>query len=50
MTEERPSAVFSVDGYEVSVSFSSTRNNAVINQVKQILLSSFVAHTSKAAT
>ena len=37
-----------VDGHEVSVSFTDTKNTAVINQIKQILLSSFVANTSKA--
>ena len=36
-----------VDGYEVSISFAHNPNPAVINQVKQILLASFIANTSK---
>lgn len=36
-----------VDGHEISISFVDTPNTAVINQVKQILLASFIANTSK---
>ena len=36
-----------VDGHEVSISFTDTKNTVVINQVKQILLASFIANTSK---
>ena len=34
-------AVFTVDGYEISATFSGSRNTAVLGHVKQILLSSF---------
>ena len=33
-----------VDGHEVSISFTDTKNTAVINQIKHILLSSFIAN------
>lgn len=36
-------ACFSIDGYEVSVTFAETRNPTAIGHVKQILLSSFVS-------
>lgn len=36
-----------VDGHEVSFSFADNPNPTVINQVKQILLASFIANTSK---
>ena len=36
-----------VDGHEVSVSFTDTKNTAVINQIKHILLSSFMANVSR---
>lgn len=34
---------FSIDGYEISATFAETGNPTVIGQVKQILLSAFVA-------
>lgn len=43
MPNTRCSAILSVDGYEVSASFANQKNTAVINQVKQILLSSFAS-------
>ena len=36
-----------VDGHEVSISFTDTKNTVVINQVKQILLAFFISNTSK---
>ena len=39
-----------VDGHEVSISFSENKNSTVINQIKQILLSSFLANTSRTTT
>ena len=36
-----------VDGREVSVHFSTDKNTAVINQIKQILLSSYMANVGK---
>ena len=36
-----------VDGREVSVHFSTDKNTAVINQIKQILLSSYMANVGR---
>ena len=36
-------AVFSIDGYEISATFAEAKNTEAIGQVKQILLSSFAA-------
>lgn len=36
-------AVFSIDGYEISATFAEAQNTEAIGQVKQILLSSFAA-------
>ena len=47
MNNDRSDKKISVDGHEVSISFADTPNTAVINQVKQILLASFIANTSK---
>lgn len=47
MATKQSGTILFVDGHEISVSFSDTKNIAVINQVKQILLSSFVASTSR---
>ena len=47
MEYNKTNKTIQVDGYEISVSFSNNPNTAVINQVKQILLSSFIASTSK---
>lgn len=43
----KPDAVFSISGYEISATFTEHRNTAVLNQVKQILLSSFINSTSQ---
>ena len=42
----KANAVFAIDGFEISATFAESRNTAAIGQVKQILLSSFVAQTS----
>lgn len=47
MPNERQSASFSIDGYEVSATFASAGDPAALNHAKQILLSAFVASTSK---
>lgn len=39
--------ILQVDGHEVSINFADNPNPAVINQVKQILLASFIANTSR---
>lgn len=39
-----------VDGREVSVSFATDKNTAIINQIKQIFLSSYIANTVKPQT
>lgn len=39
-----------VDGREVSISFATDKNTAIINQIKQILLSSYIANTVKPQT
>lgn len=36
-----------VDGREVSISFSSDKNTAAVNRIKQILLSSYMVNTVK---
>lgn len=41
MQNTKRNATFAVDGYEVSVTFTDSRNTAALSQVKQILLSSF---------
>lgn len=40
-------AVFAIGGYEISATFTEHRNTAVLSQVKQILLSSFINNASK---
>lgn len=50
MTSNEQSLLFRMDGYEVFATFSNTPNNNVDSQVKQILLSCFVANTSKGTT
>lgn len=47
MSNERYSANFSIDGYEVSATFAAAENPTAIRHAKQILLSNFVASTSK---
>lgn len=42
----KANAVFAIDGFEISATFAESQNTAAIGQVKQILLSSFVAQTS----
>ena len=42
----KANAVFAIDGFEISATFAESQNAAAIGQVKQILLSSFVAQTS----
>lgn len=39
----KANAVFAIDGFEISATFAESQNTAAIGQVKQILLSSFVA-------
>lgn len=48
MPHERHSANFSIDGYEVSATFAHAGDPAAIQHAKQILLSAFVASSSKA--
>lgn len=40
------SKILSVDGYEVSATFTESKNTAAIGHVKQILLSSFANNPS----
>ena len=47
MNNKQSEKILQVDGHEISISFADNPNPAVINQVKQILLSSFIANTSK---
>ena len=42
----KANAVFAIDGFEISATFAESQNTAAIGQIKQILLSSFVAQTS----
>ena len=42
----KANADFAIDGFEISATFAESQNTAAIGQVKQILLSSFVAQTS----
>lgn len=42
----KANTVFAIDRFEISATFAESRNTAAIGQVKQILLSSFVAQTS----
>lgn len=48
MSNQKAPVTLSVDGYKVSLSFADSVNPAALGQVKQILLSSFVAHGSRA--
>lgn len=47
MPNERQSVSFSIDGYKVSATFAHAGDPAAISHAKQILLSAFVASTSK---
>ena len=42
----KANAVFAIDGFEISATLAESQNTAAIGQVKQILLSSFMAQTS----
>ena len=42
----KANAVSAIDGFEISATFAESQNTAAIGQIKQILLSSFVAQTS----
>ncbi len=48
MPDQKAPVKLDVDGYEVSLTFAASTNPAALGQVKQILLSSFVAHGPKA--
>ncbi len=48
MPDRKAPVTLDVDGYEVSLTFAASTNPAALGQVKQILLSSFVAHGPKA--
>lgn len=43
MQPTKRSTTFAIDGYEISATFSDSRNTAATSQVKQILLSSFAS-------
>lgn len=47
MDKKQSEKILQVDGHEVSINFANNPNPAVINQVKQILLASFIANTSR---
>ncbi len=47
MDNKQSEKMICVDGHEISVSFTDTENSAVINQIKHILLSSFMANVSR---
>lgn len=47
MDTKQPDKTICVDGHEISVSFTDSKNTAVINQIKHILLSSFIANVSQ---
>lgn len=42
----KATAVFAIDGFEISATFAESQNTDAIGQVKQILFSSFTAQTS----
>jgi hypothetical protein len=44
MNESIPSRTFVIDGHQVTATFSESGGAAVIEQVKQILLSAYVNH------
>ena len=48
MPNTKRRATLAIDGYEVTASFADSRNAAAVNQVKQILLSSFANSATKA--
>ena len=50
MNSNQSKKTICVDGHEISISFNDTPNTVVINQVKQILLASFIANSSKPQT
>ena len=43
---DKASSVFSINGREVSVTFSEQKNDSVYNRVRSILLTSFVNNIS----
>lgn len=47
MSHERTFTMVAVNGHQVSLSFAECENPAAIGQVKQILLSSYAAHTTE---
>lgn len=47
MDTKQHNRILHIDRHEVSISFSDKKNTAVINQIQQILLSSFMANVSQ---
>ena len=47
MQNSKCNTTFSIDGYEVSATFTDSRNTEAIDQIKQILLSSFASSPAK---
>lgn len=47
MQNARCNTTFFIDGYEVSATFTDSRNTEAIDQIKQILLSSFASRPAK---
>jgi hypothetical protein len=47
MQTKKHSTTITIDGYEISATFSDTKNTDAIGQVKQILLSSFASSPIK---
>ena len=43
----KSATAFSLDGFEITATFAESHNTAAANHVKQILLSSFAANTTK---
>ena len=46
----RNSTTLKVDGYEISATFTETRNTAISGQLKQILLASFANSSPKSGS
>ena len=47
MEHTRQLTTFAIDGYQISATFSDSRNKTALGHVKQILLSSFANNAAK---
>ena len=48
MQNAKPTAMLSIDGYQISATFADSQNTEAVGHVKHILLSAFIASSAQA--